>query len=185
MRPLTDDELKLVFEKLEKFLGNDVRLLLRPTAAADGGEQAACLRLNKQTVFLVPEHLMRLATNVARDALVSAGTTIGRFTKGGSFRLAVTCLDLLAKHSKHRVWIKPSSEMSFLYGNHIVKEGVARMTPMDTYDGVCVYNLAGTPLGFGIAAHPSEYADALDSGANVVLHQADVGEYLRIEAGDE
>ena len=35
--------------------------------------------------------------------------------------------------------------------------------------------------GFGIAAQPTEYCKDLDPGANVVLHQGDVGEYLRVE----
>ncbi len=37
------------------------------------------------------------------------------------------------------------------------------------------------PTGFGIAAQPTEYCKDLDAGANVVLHQGDVGEYLRVE----
>ena len=35
--------------------------------------------------------------------------------------------------------------------------------------------------GFGIAAQPTEYCKDLDPGANVVLHQGDIGEYLRVE----
>lgn len=35
--------------------------------------------------------------------------------------------------------------------------------------------------GFGIAAQPTEFCKDLDPGANVVLHQGDVGEYLRVE----
>jgi 60S ribosome subunit biogenesis protein NIP7 len=33
--------------------------------------------------------------------------------------------------------------------------------------------------GFGIAAQPTEYCKELDPTANVVLHQGDIGEYLR------
>ena len=35
--------------------------------------------------------------------------------------------------------------------------------------------------GFGIAAQSTDYAKELDPTANVVLHQGDVGEYLRFE----
>ena len=29
---------------------------------------------------------------------------------------------------QHKVWIKPNAEQSFLYGNHIMKAGLGRMT---------------------------------------------------------
>lgn len=35
--------------------------------------------------------------------------------------------------------------------------------------------------GFGILAQPTEFCKDLDPTANVVLHQADIGEYLRVE----
>jgi 60S ribosome subunit biogenesis protein NIP7 len=35
--------------------------------------------------------------------------------------------------------------------------------------------------GFGLAAQPTEYCKDLDPTGNVVLHQSDVGEYLRVE----
>lgn len=43
---------------------------------------------------------MRLATNVARDNLLSLGTCVGKFTKAGKFHLAVSALDLLAQYAK-------------------------------------------------------------------------------------
>jgi len=47
MRPLTDDETKIVFEKLTKYVGENVRLLVdRP----DGNY---CFRLHKDRVFYV------------------------------------------------------------------------------------------------------------------------------------
>ena len=74
--------------------------------------------------------------------------------------------------------------MSFLYGNHITKSGLSRITDGVTqYSGVVVYNLSDIPLGFGVAAQPTEYCKDLDPTSNVVLHQADIGEYLRIEDG--
>ena len=41
--------------------------------------------------------------------------------------------------------------------------------------------MSGTPLGFGRAAHSTEGAKALDPMAIAVLHQSDVGEFLREE----
>jgi hypothetical protein len=35
--------------------------------------------------------------------------------------------------------------------------------------------------GFGVAAQATEYCRDLDAAAVVVLHQADIGEYLRVE----
>ena len=39
--------------------------------------------------------------------------------------------------------------------------------------------LADTPLGFGVTAGTSEAWKGLAPPANVILHQADVGEFLR------
>ena len=39
--------------------------------------------------------------------------------------------------------------------------------------------MADIPLGFGVAAQTTESCKELDPTANVVLHQADVGEFLR------
>ncbi len=127
---------------------------------------------------------MKLATNVGRDNLISIGTCFGKFTKSGKFHLHITCLDYIAQYAKYKVWIKTGAEMSFLYGNNVTKAGLQRITDgVPQYGGVVVYSMADVPLGFGIAAQPTEYVRDLEPTANVVLHQADVGEYLRIEDG--
>jgi 60S ribosome subunit biogenesis protein NIP7 len=46
------------------------------------------------------EKILKLATNVARDKLVSVGTCFGKFTKTGKFRLHITALDFLAPYAK-------------------------------------------------------------------------------------
>ncbi len=110
------------------------------------------------------------------------GTCVGKFTKTRRFRLQVTALDLLAAHAKYKVWVKPSAEMSFLYGNHVGKAGVARMTEgIPQYSGVVVMSMTDVPLGFGRASQTTERARDLDPTAIVVLHQSDIGEYLREE----
>ena len=44
--------------------------------------------------------------------------------------------------------VKPSSEQSFLYGNHILKSGLGRITEgAAQYQGVVVYNMNDVPLG--------------------------------------
>ena len=76
--------------------------------------------------------------------------------------------------------MKQSAEMSFLYGNHITKNGLARMTEnTPQYAGVVVYNMQDIPLGFGVAAQSTDYCQQLEPTGNVVLHQADIGDYLR------
>jgi 60S ribosome subunit biogenesis protein NIP7 len=39
--------------------------------------------------------------------------------------------------------------------------------------------MSDIPLGFGIAAQSTDYCQKLDPSGNVVLHQADIGDYLR------
>lgn len=56
------------------------------------------------------------------------GTCFGKFTKSLKFRLHVTCLDYLAQFAKYKVWVKPSSELSYLYGNNVLKAGLGRIT---------------------------------------------------------
>ena len=36
----------------------------------------------------------------------------------------ITALDHIAQYAKHKVWIKPSQEMAFLYGNNVLKSGL-------------------------------------------------------------
>lgn len=58
--------------------------------------------------------------------------------------------------------------------------GLARMTEgIPKHGGVVVLSATDTPLGFGIACHSTLECTSLDPMANVVLHQADIGDYLR------
>jgi hypothetical protein len=46
-----------------------------------------------------------------------------------------------------QVWVKPNTEQSFLYGNHVAKAGLGRMTEnTPKYQGVVVYNMNDVPL---------------------------------------
>ena len=43
-----------------------------------------------------------------------------------------------------QVWVKPSAEMQFLYGNHVLKNGLGRITENTPgYTGVVVYSMSG------------------------------------------
>lgn len=46
------------------------------------------------------EKILKLATNIARQKLVSVGTCFGKFTKTSKFRLHITALDFLAPYAK-------------------------------------------------------------------------------------
>ncbi|KAL6762291.1 hypothetical protein V8C86DRAFT_2519515 [Haematococcus lacustris] len=176
MRPLTEDETKLVFEKLFKFIGKNIKSLV------DRPDEPHCFRLQKNRVYYVRESLMKKATNIARDKLVHLGTCIGKLTHTGKFRLAIGALDILSQHAKYKIWVKPSVEMQFLYGNHILKGGLGRITESTpTYTGAVVYSMSDLPLGFGVTAKSTDECRTVDPGAIVAFHQADVGEYLRAE----
>ena len=176
MRPLTDDEMRLLFEKLNQYIGGNVSKLI------DRKDEPHTFRLVKDRVFYLSEAMMRVASNIGRDNLMSIGVCFGKFTKGGKFRLHVTCLDYLSQYAKNKVWVKTGAEMSFLYGNNVIKSGLARITDgTPQYGGVIVYSMSDAPLGFGVAAQPTEYCKDMEPQNNVVLHQGDIGEYLRTE----
>lgn len=176
MRPLTEDETKMVFEKLFKFVGKNLKSLI------DRQDEPYCFRLHKNRVYYVKESIMKKATNVARDNLVALGNCVGKLTHTGKFRLTIGALDLLAQYAKHKIWVKPSAEMSFLYGNHVLKSGLGRITENTAaYTGVVVYSMADIPLGFGVTAKSTNECRSMETTAIVVFHQGDVGEYLRAE----
>mmetsp|Transcript_26204 Transcript_26204/g.68823 ORF Transcript_26204/g.68823 Transcript_26204/m.68823 type:complete len:264 (-) Transcript_26204:558-1349(-) len=141
MRPLTEEETQTLFEKLDKYIGDNVKLLV------DRPDAPYCFRNHLDRVYYVREDLMKRATNFGRDNLLTLGTRLGKFSKKGKFRLHITALSYLAPYAKFKVWIKPNSEQSFLYGNHVPKAGLGRMTEnTPRYQGVIVYNMNDVPL---------------------------------------
>jgi 60S ribosome subunit biogenesis protein NIP7 len=90
---------------------------------------------------------MRKAVSIGRDQLGSLGVCFGKMTKTGKFRLHITALDYLAQYAKHKMWVKPNGEMPFLYGNHVVKAHLGRVTE-DTpeHQGVIILNMSDVPL---------------------------------------
>merc|ERR1711971_1339249 len=98
--------------------------------------------LHRNRVYYVSEKIMKQAANVARDNLVSLGTCFGKFTKSKQFRLHITALDYLAPYAQHKIWLKTSAEQQFLYGHHVMKSGLGRITEnTPKYQGVIVIKL--------------------------------------------
>lgn len=175
MRPLTEDETKVLFQKLAEYIGKSIEKLINRS------DERHCFRIgSKDRVYYVSESVMKAASTVGRDNLLSFGTCFGKFSKSGKFRLHITALDYLSQYALYKVWVKPSAEMSFLYGNNVIKSGLARITEsVPQYAGVIVYSMSDIPLGFGVAGHTTDACRELEPSGNVVLHQADIGEYLR------
>ncbi|KAJ3072282.1 ribosome biosynthesis protein nip7 [Podochytrium sp. JEL0797] len=175
MRPLTEEEVKTLFEKLAKYIGRNITHLI------DRQDDPHCFRVHRDRVYYVSEVIMRKATSV-NPHLMSMGVCFGKFTKTGKFRLHVTCLEYLAQYAKYKVWVKPNGEMPFMYGNHILKAHLGRITE-DTpeHQGVVILSMSDVPLGFGVTAKSTQDARKMEPTGIIVFHQADVGEYLRNE----
>lgn len=177
MRPLTDEEIMKVFEKIKKYIGSKLKYLVEPE---DGVTYV--FRLHKNRVFYCNEEVLKLASHFERKKLISIGTCLGKFTKSGKFRLLITCLDYIAKYAKNKVWLKPSGEQSFLYGNHVLKSQVARITEnTEQYAGLVVCNINDVPLGLATTSKSSLQIKDLEPTAIVGFNQGDLGEYLRVE----
>ncbi|XP_031194315.1 60S ribosome subunit biogenesis protein NIP7 homolog [Mastomys coucha] len=94
MRPLTEEETRVMFEKIAKYIGENLQLLV------DRLDSTYCFRLHNDRGYYVSEMILKLAANISGDKLVSLGTCFGKFTKTHKFRLHVTALDYLAPYAK-------------------------------------------------------------------------------------
>lgn len=89
--------------------------------------------------------------------------------------------DLIVLH-RYKVWLKASAEQQFLYGNHVSKSGLGRITEnTPKHQGVVVYSMNDLPLGFGVTARSTAECKVTDPLTTVCFHQADIGEYIRSE----
>ncbi|KAI1074728.1 60S ribosome subunit biogenesis protein NIP7 [Whalleya microplaca] len=181
MRQLTEQETKTLFEKLANYTGSSLKNLIAPLDDSPNADRYV-FRLHRDRVYYVLLSIANIATSVARDHLASLGICLGKFTKTGKFRLHITALPILAAHARYKLWIKPNGEMPFLYGGNVVKAQVGRWSDdCPAHQGVVVYNMADTPLGFGVTARSTAEARRLDPTGIVCFRQADCGEYLRDE----
>ncbi|KRX45611.1 60S ribosome subunit biogenesis protein NIP7 -like protein [Trichinella murrelli] len=176
MRPLTEEEMVAVLKKLLKFVGDNIRQLIK---RSDG---IYVFRLHKDRVYYSSEALMKRATAFSMNEIIAFGTCIGKFTKTKKFHLTITALDIIVPYCKCKVWVKANAEQSFLYGNHILKAGVGRITDdVEPNAGIIVYNMTDMPLGFGIASKSTSDIRKSDSSAVAVINIADIGQYVRDE----
>lgn len=176
MRSLTEQETKVVFEKLANYVGRNISFLI------DNPANPHVFRLQKDRVYYVPAQVAKFAASIARDRLMALGTCFGKFTKTGKFRLHITALPYLAQYAKYKVWIKQNGEMPFLYGNHVLKAHLGRISDdIPEHAGVIVYSMSDVALGFGLSAKSSLETKNMQPTAIVAFRQADIGEYLREE----
>ncbi|KAI9796639.1 MAG: ribosome biosynthesis protein nip7 [Piccolia ochrophora] len=191
MRPLTEQETKTLFTKLANYTGQSLTHLISESPSTSSTPASTTsptstdrhvFRLHQSRVYYVRLSLANLATSVPRANLLSLGTCLGKFTKTGKFRLHITALDVIAPHARYKVWVKPNGEMPFLYGGHVVKAHVGRWSEdCPEHQGVGVYSMGDTPLGFGVTARSTAEARRLEPTGITVFRQGDVGEYLREE----
>lgn len=172
MRTLKPEEERKVLEKLQTYIGDNQQELLSQYE----------LRLNNQRVYLMTKELLKASSQIGREKIISCGITLGKITKTEKFRIAITALNILGKFAQHKVWIKASAEMSYLYGNNALKSHIFKISENIPMNGaVFVYNQRDIPLGFGVVSvNPNSYTKAR-GGDTVILTQADNGEYIRNE----
>jgi len=93
----------------------------------------------------------------------------------------ITALNYLAKYAKYKIWLKPNGEQSYLYGNHIIKSHVLRITEDAPKNcGVVVFNTNDVPLGFGTSAKSTIEIKDVEPTAIVGFNLADIGIILKI-----
>ena len=114
MKRLTEDKTKLVLEKLTKYIGTNVKLLL------DRPDGVYCFREKKGRVYYVSEKILSLASMVNPEKLASLGTCFGNLQNLENLGFNITALYQLAPYAQHKIWVKSSAEQQFLYGHHIL-----------------------------------------------------------------
>jgi 60S ribosome subunit biogenesis protein NIP7 len=177
MRALTEAETKALFEKIAKYIGPNTKHLL------DRTDEEWVFRLHKHRIWYMPKRLAKLASCVAKKNLMGIGILFAKVTHNEHMRIQITALDFLAQYAQFKIWVKPNQEQSFMYGNHITRAGLGRITE-DTpqYQGVAVFSMSDVPIGFGVAAQGTLQCRKCEMNTTVLFHEADVGEFLRDEA---
>jgi 60S ribosome subunit biogenesis protein NIP7 len=177
MQPLTQKEAQLFFEKLGKFIGPNVNMLM------DQQGEAWTFQQHRQRVYYMRESMAKMCKPFAYKCLLSAGICMGKFTKKGRFFVHITALPVIAPLALYKVWVKPSAELPFLYGQHILKEGVENMTEGTPRNaGVVVFTKQDLPIGLGVALQSSLSLRLAHPTIMAVARQGDLGEYLRGES---
>ncbi|XP_069453622.1 60S ribosome subunit biogenesis protein NIP7 homolog [Ovis canadensis] len=95
IRPLTEEETHVMFEKTAKFISENLQLLVNRSYST------YCFRLhNDRTVYCVNEMILKLVVGVSGDKFVLLGRYFGKFPKTHKFQLDITALDYLAPYAK-------------------------------------------------------------------------------------
>ncbi|EDW43559.1 60S ribosome subunit biogenesis protein NIP7 homolog [Drosophila sechellia] len=176
MKRLSEERAKILFEHLSKYIGTNVKHLI------DRPDGTYCFREHKDRVYYVSERILKLSECFGYKQLVCVGTCFGKFSKTNKLKFHITALYYLAPYAQYKVWVKPSFEQQFLYGNHIPKTGLGRITEnAGQYQGVVVYSMNDLPLGFGVLARSTTDCKTADPMTTVCFHQSDIGEYIRAE----
>ena len=90
MRPLTDEETKAVFTKLEKFIGKE-----GIKAIIDRKDETHVFRLHKNRVFYIGESHIKSCSSFSREKLISSGMFVGKMTHTGRFRITIHFLGIV------------------------------------------------------------------------------------------
>ncbi|KAM0676813.1 ribosome biosynthesis protein nip7 [Binucleata daphniae] len=134
---------------------------------------------HNQKVLIVKPELVKHTSSISRKDLVSCGSIIGKFTKTKKFHLIITAV-CLSQYALHKVWIKNSAEMNYLYGNDALKSHILKMSDECKVNKYCfVYNQSDFCLGFGVLSKGKDDLETCDGNTVVVKRMTDCGEYLR------
>lgn len=173
MRDLKKEEKDKILKKLSRFVGDNIDELL--------GQYV--LQLHRQKVLLISPELKKQTSQIGRKELICAGIVLGKITKNNNFWVNVTSMHILERFALHKIWLKSSAEMNFLYGNNVIRSHMHKISgDVPKNSVVFVYNQNNTPLGFGVTAKSSADITASQGRSLVVMNQADTGAYLRNEA---
>lgn len=160
MRPLTESESKQLFEKLHKFIKNHLPELVKEYV----------FRLQRNRIYMVPNHVENHCSSVPRKSLVHAGIYIAKITHGHHIHLTIGCLHILSKYAR-KVQVKG---MGVLYGQSVLRRSILKISDdVQVGDGV-VISSEGVDAGIGLVVSLS-----MDPTKTVLINQADLGEYLR------
>ena len=174
MRELKEEEAQMMFEKLSKYIGSKTERLLTRT---DG---KYVFRLIKNRIYYMSDQISRQCSTSEAKRLCGAGILVGKITHNNHFHINVTALPLLEQFAMHKVWLTKAAELQFLYGNDIVRSHITKMSDgIPDNAGVVIYNDQDAAIGFGVMTKAGVDAIRSQFASRVVIHQADVGEYLR------
>ncbi|CRH01257.1 large ribosomal subunit assembling protein, putative [Plasmodium relictum] len=177
MRPLNDQETMLVFKKLAKFVGNNLLSML------SYNNEEYVFRLHKLNVYFIRADVVKQAESINKKSLISLGICIGKFTKANNFFIKITCISFLNEFCIHKIWLKESGEKNFLFGNNVLKSHLLKVSDnIKKGDGVIVLSMNDNPIGFGISIRNTQEIKILNVTDTILIHQGDVGEYLRSES---